>query len=529
MRAFIKQHVLIILLSAVFSLLAVLISGKFGYLGTDAVFYALMAESVARGDYLQVYGFAHVVYSPFLSILAAPIVFVGITTEVALHAVVILSSLGMMWLTYILGCMHSDKKVGILSAFFLVATGVFTWSSAVVIIPQFTAGLFALIALLLLICAVQTISLSRRLYLLLLSGVSLGCAYLTRPEYFFLIVCTLLFVWWSYRMKSLFVIHLLGFILVASPYLLYLYIQTGELTISGRVAELSVIVSTPDYEDVDTSIGSTAAIITPPSIGMSGFQYVTQRLPQFAKRTADNILNTERTITSMFGIFGIFFFVFGAWISFCKDRVIFLLCLIFLTPLLLVAIAQGGSPHYIVQFLPLFALWIALGLQKSIHCLTQEVAMFRIFAKPILVSFTLCFGLYLSIPLIQNVLFLPDDYRQEEYRLMGEWMHRTLPDMATTVVLSRKPEPTYYAQSLWQVIPSGLSVFDLHMYMRDSKIEYLLIDSRSISVTRPELESLVSGDPEQFDVVHEIQHHGSVIRLLSPKMGSATLPTIKPY
>jgi len=151
------------------------------------------------------------------------------------------SSILTILLLYLIGKELHSKESGLFIAFIFSIHTAMLWTSVSAATESYFICWFFLSIYLFIITLRKT-----NFFVYLLLGVSIGMAYLTRPEGVFLLILPLL----SGDKQSLFKdkklllnigTTLLVFILIASPYLVFLKNFTGRYTLSGKRGYLSVI------------------------------------------------------------------------------------------------------------------------------------------------------------------------------------------------------------------------------------------------------------------------------------------------
>ncbi len=490
----------------------------YSIIGTDGVFYATMGKSITLGEGLSVYGVAHTIYSPLLPLLIAPIYAIGFPLDSSAHLPSMLIALMTIVGVYVLGRTAHSTTVGILSALFIATNGIFLWSASVSTSPQIIAGFFALTATLCLIGAEE--NRAKKMFIrIALSGVAIALAYLARPEYFFLVFPAMLWVGavlWRAQGKRVAAlasgILFCAFTLTALPYFLYLNDTLGYFTISGRGNELAYIVSTTDYEAVDEAAGEgVSTVIAPPKLEEGALARALSDIPLLLKRLADGLINTEHTFLRLFGFAGLIFFILGLRQFLLTKKLKELsLFAVFLSPVVLVAFVQGGSPNYLVQYFYLFIPVIAIGLLAGVEEFTHAFAIDKRRSKFILAPLVLFLCAYFLLPAMQNILFLPKDYRDMEYKELGLWMKDNIQDIEKETIVSRKPEPTFYAGSRWAIIPNATSTALLWDIMQKRGQNYIIADDRNLPVARPELMDMLDAKKveQYFMLIHEENYYG---------------------
>lgn len=496
---------------------------QFASIGTDGVFYLNLAKSIATGQGFSVYGIPHTIYSPLLPLIIAPWIWSGFEAEFAGHFVVIVFALLSIGGVYVMGQRLYTPLAGLLSSLFLGASGVYIWSAATAVTPQILAGYFSLLAFL----CMHRIESYRPRYVLCHAGalgVMVSLAYLSRPEYFILIFPALIFVFYAVRHTHTLKIAILAvvfgwcaFILVSAPYLLYLREELGYWTITGRGNELALIVTEENYETVDTKSGTIiASVVAPPSIEGSAVTFVLQDIAGVVKRLADGLINTEHTLLRLFGFVGLYFISMGLRYFFLNRK--FYECTllsIHLMMVVFVAFAQGGSPNYLVQFFFVLVPIMTIGLIEHAHQVSQSFSWGIWKSRALLGIQSLCVVIYLLLPVFQNVLFLPPDYLDKENKHMGLWMRDHIPGIRFETVVSRKPEPTYYAESLWAIIPNATSIQKLHSMMVQNGVSYIIVDNRYFPASRPALLDMLDEEKvnTHFSLIHKEEYAGKIAKL----------------
>lgn len=491
---------------------------SFSVIGTDGVFYAEMARSIAEGEGLSVYGVPHTIYSPLLSFVIAPFYSIGIPLDVAAHIPVILFALATIFGVYFVGRKMHSHGAGLLATLFLATNGMYLWSAAVSLSPQYISSFFSLLGLL---CAIviRDVPLRKITVFGSLAGLCIGFAYLARPEYFFLIfpvvASVAFFVYRTHGWKRSLLASVsifAAFVISISPYLLYLHQELGYWTISGRGNELALATTSGSYETVDEVSGNgVAAVVAPPTLGESALSVALGDLPGVFKRLADNLVNTEHALLRLFGTVGTFFAGFGCW-ALIRRRQYWELTLLasFFSPVVLVAYAQGGSPNYLVQFFFIITPLIGIGILETTREASGIFHWNARMASSARASVAIAASVYFMLPMIQNILFLPMDYRDQEYKEIGQWMNKNIPNIEFETVVSRKPEPTFYARSLWSIIPNATSTEALYATMIERGQKYVIADDRAIVAARPELAALLKPEvvAKDFSLIYQVEYHG---------------------
>jgi hypothetical protein len=173
--------------------------------------------------------------------------------------------------------------------------------------------------------------------------------------------------------------------------------------------------------------------------------------------------------------------------------------------------------RYIVAMLPVFILWVALGLLELSDWLIGTLvalrspahpgaegsfwhmpAFWRTFCEVAPVALVVIALLALQ-PLVVKEVTNVGSVRME-HRVVGETLH----DQVTrqTVLMSRYPAIAFYADSRWVPTPNA-SWPEILTYARHKGVQYFAIDERELRY-RPQLANLVTGDqvPAQLQRVY---------------------------
>lgn len=505
-------------------ILCLVVSGvvypRFSFLGTDSTFYVLIAESIARGEGLTVFGEAHTVFSPLPSIAIALFFFVFGDGERAAHMLMLVTGILSTPLLYwaLTPCM--PKRAAEYAAIFFGVTGTWMWSYMTDINAQTLAAVSSIMLLGFLTrfrrAEVENVS-STKLSLVL--GVCVAILYLERPEYILFTVCIGGLIFWEQRnrMRSMQIriqslaLFCIGFLIFAAPYLVFLKNTLGEWTISGRVHEMVLIATTNSYESVDTDSEKGASIVSPPILEEGVLTSIFDNVGGLIKRLLDGLLTSEHNLVQIYGFLGLFLFSLGVWSLYVRGEYWALgVSCILLTPVSAIALFQGGSPNYLVQYLHLFALFIGYGFYvwtEHIQNLSLSVLCKKIYV--VVGLFVVVTYLFMSV--VQRYVFLPPDYTTPEVREMGLWIRNNVSDPG--VLIARKPEVAYYAHTEWMLFPDVTSLEALANLMAKQNMTYVVVD-RHARTARPEIYTrILEESPVGFTLVHAITLHGETAYL----------------
>ena len=174
--------------------------------------------------------------------------------------------------------------------------------------------------------------------------------------------------------------------------------------------------------------------------------------------------------------------------------------------------------RYIVALLPVFILWVALGLSELSDWLVGTLVALRLPSDQVsegdywhMPAFWRAFcrdrcrwrwwssGLLALHPLVVKEVTNVGSVRME-HRVVGEALH----DQVTrdTVLMSRYPAIAFHADTRWVPTPNA-SWPEVLTYARHKGVHYFAIDQRELRY-RPQLANLVTGDqtPAQLERVY---------------------------
>jgi hypothetical protein len=469
----------------------IFIHKHFGFMSTDASLYSLLGKNLASGHGYELYGVPHVVFSPLLPLLTALLLKSGFSLELAAQAATWACAIGIVGAVYCLSKEIVNKKIGLLAATIYALFGSVIWSFSVIPTAQAVAGLAAVISSIFLIKAFKKITYLNAATL----GLFLGLAYLARPEYLIMAFFSFIVLLFADRTKKYWR-QLLSFTIFLSLFFCYAgysYSQSGSLI--GRTNEaIEIAINGLDALNNDMIVNQQISpLISPLKIDESLNKLVFNKFSTILKRLVDGLLNIERNVFSQLGFLGTGLIFLG---MFCYYDILkkhyLLTALIGLSPIVAVAIFQGGSINYIVQYFYLLPLPMALGAR---HVYVNQYINGKIIHKLFLIIASLFFVGYLLLTVIQNILFLPKDYRPLEIKETGVWLEKI---GAGKNVASRKPEINFYADSIWFELSDYNNPEQFVGFLKRNKIDYVFVDDRDSAKLVPALYSLImKNDLEQ--------------------------------
>ncbi|MFH1035357.1 MAG: glycosyltransferase family 39 protein [Pseudomonadota bacterium] len=284
-------------------------------LGSDSLRCLVPIHNFMAGHGYTMTGQVHLTYPPGFGILAY-LVF-GLCQDVELSGMIVnlASYLLLPPLLYACGRQSFGRRAGLLAAFFAAIGPYYLKYSWV----NFTDLPFAVFLLLSLYLCLRLLEAGPRPWRGLLLGLSLGYAYLVRPEGFQIAGLVLaglgllaLLAWrgragappsWP-RDKKVLLTPLwvaLAFALLAAPYVLFLHEHTGRWTISTKFRQTLIVYGEGVVDGFDTAVKERRerSPLLDESMPLSMIDYIHQRGWKFAQRVAINLLNEARYLVKM--------------------------------------------------------------------------------------------------------------------------------------------------------------------------------------------------------------------------------------
>ncbi|MCK5633401.1 hypothetical protein KAH94_06605, partial [bacterium] len=369
------------------------------------------------------------------------------------------------------------------------------------------------------------------LYFLFL-GVLIGLAYVSRPEYFFLIFPVIFYFFVIYNKKIaakkiiiLLLSMIFGFLIVSGPYFIFLRNNLGHWTISGRFNEIQHHVSGEELASIQQNKQSdklNTSVITPPKVKNNFLKTVVINFRTFTERFIENLLGIHTQLMVVFGFIGILFFSFGIreFIVTKKFKDLALVAIVLL-PIFILALAMvdAGKPNYLIQFMYIITLVIAFGIVSFYNEMLNYFSKNKKFVKIIFCFLLLLMMGYLFFPAFRNYFFSDKDYQPKEFKLIGQWIKENVPNIENETILARKPDIAFYSESLWQIVPTGGDLQDLIFVMKNNNIKYISVDDRYFKTARPEFSDLLEPQKvaKDFILIKEVSLKGNRVFLYELK------------
>ena len=314
---------------------------------------------------------------------------------------------------------------------------------------------------------------------------------------------------------------ILGFIIISSPYLLFLHSNLGHWTISGKAHVIMPEIIGQDYESVDNPIDENfnTTSINPLKMESSVSVMFLENFGSISKRFFKGLRDIERSFVQIFGVIGMIFLAFGLRDFILKKRFkelwIFLICF---TPIFFIAlVVEDGKTNYLIQFFYLFFILIAFGFWAILDDISLR---FKFISKKMCifaVILLLISSFYFFFPLLQQYYFLPDSYKADRFKSIGTWMRENIPNIENEIVLARKPDVSFYAGAKWHILPNIDDYEELFRLMKINNVKYIIADDYYFKQTRPQFIDLLSPEkaPDDLKLMKVISSKGGQVFLYS--------------
>lgn len=360
------------------------------------------------------------------------------------------------------------------------------------------------------------------------AGVLMGLAYLAKPE----ALLHMVILWavvalyrlatrmlWERRSIANLVLAALAFILVISPYMMYLYRHTGRVLLSGKLgvtyaAGLGVVIGDPVLYDRELArldeAGEHIIWFSPDRFKYGLLDYIRQDPQLFLYRIWHNINALEQALFShqvfpfyLLGLVALAWFVRRwderrAWsmamlLAFCLPLASFLPFHIEL--------------RYFAPLFPVLLLWVAEGITEFGHWWHETLScLLKHESHPVwitlgtrLPAFALC-ALFLALQPLVVANGLAD--MNPAPREAGLWLKANTPP--ETLLMTRDTQVPFYAERPW--IPSANEPYErLIYYARKNRAQYWVVDEREVTVIRPQLSFLTdtANPPPELEFVRK--------------------------
>ncbi len=473
-------------------------------IGKDASTYVRLARHLAEGDFAA--GF-DTFWTPFYPLLVASVEL--FTNSLMLPTVIISTITGTLAVTatYFLVNQSYGKREAVIAAVIAIfyphlLTATFAYG---------TENIYLLLLIFALITGWNGLT-KKPLINFFVTGLLLGCAYLTRPEAFgYLLFFAPVIFLKNFKEQGLFArnslksvaVLLLGFALLAAPYIIYIHNVTGTWSISPK---FKAHIGGTNFSDTqfDKNFNPVPKSQPPPSGNV---------VKRFMKGVLFNLQFSHKSFPTLLPPFLLIFIGLGIfrsnWNAQRFRREVYLLFFCVLTVLgYIVTIIEV---RYFYVLLPILFGWLACGiiemedwLRESLH----HTSFGKFFAnKYVFPAFCIAFIAIYTFP--QNSFMRSGDsawqFSQYEERNAGLWLKENAKPSPT--VMSTDFRPAFYAEGKFVPLYSD-NINEVLAEAVEKQVDFLVIDERNIKEI-PKFGNLLN-EPQnspQLEVVYQKTEH----------------------
>lgn len=488
---------------------------------TDGYFYATCGKNLIEGKgFTNMDGTPHLTFSPLPSLLIGIFWLIFKDLELAGRMVSILSGSFLILPVYLFAKNLWNKKIAILTSFLVIFyPGLVNISTQVGSDSLYT---FVLVSMIYIFWLALNKKENSWLYFISV-GFMLGLCYLARAIGFvyFLVISLWTGIFFLFKRKNArqlvfnIIICFIAFLIVSSPYLVFIYKQTNHLSLVPEAGRWLSILQTAESEEeleiAKTSISGVQKIEIKDKYSLLG--YFKQYPKLFAVKFIKGIfLFYKRKLPDEIPSLIIIFIGLGLLgIPFNKEKFkkdIFLLSLAF--PLSIQAFwgTWGADSRYIIPLTPFVLVLTSLGLyffkDNFLNSLEINSSLRRII---FILTVTI-----IIISFFPSILKIAIQKSEEpiEHKEAGLWLKQF--DNSKPLIMSRKPWVAFYSEGIWICLPYG-TYEEIINYAKKNKVKYLVIDEMLITKLRPQLTFLLkeSRAPVDLELIYKDKFSGRSI------------------
>ncbi len=469
---------------AVYLFLFFLYSTKFAFIGTDGVSYALIAKSLAEGKGLTLFGSPSVYFSPAFPVFVVPFYWVLGDVETSARVAMASAGVGSLIFLYLIMRRITERTSVALFAVGLLAFDA-TFTARPIIVAQPLACFLSLGLLFFLLKFSEAQKNNTHIFrFTFLLGLLSGLLYLTRPEYFFIFIPLSIFLFFTNKKeiplrKNFLAVFtaLLGFFLLASPYIFYLHAHTGEWSFMSTSRLPTTVTSVNGLSYADMKLEKS------PVLPGNQMEIVLEKMSSgpFVKSYMENILSMEKIMLLEFGIFGVIFLGLGLRFFIIERKsFVFKAVVVVWSIMFILALGHNGERGYLLSYIPLCIIFISAGVFSFADELPQKWYRFFLFTCFAFLSIVFSFNYW------QNFFFRPPEtWRPAEYQELGEWFQANVKNFEQEKITARKPEISFYSGASWAEISEKEGEGSIFLAMKEKGSHYLVIDTRSFGENAP--------------------------------------------
>ena len=523
MKKYVEAHrnkilLFLILIIAFFSRLYFLLQE--GFVTTDGAIYILAGKNLIENGKYEAFGNPELVFSPGYPI------FIGIFDHFlnnplfSAQFVSFISGIFLVYLAYFVGKNLHSKKVGLLASF-LISTNVML----IILSTKTMSGSLALfISLLIVYIYFKLIDNYKNTYALCI-GLLIGFIFLIRTEGVIFLILPIIFLLKRANKLEIkkaitgFFIILISFLLVTSPYIYFLYQNTGTLTLTGKSSP-NLIVSEIFENKYEGNIASENYNTYEKTFSNYDEETNTIRIPNqyFDISLSNQILKNPINFFQIFarGILSeikILVYQYNAGIFVVP--LLYILINIFITRKRKINEKLFIISSIFILYLSIFSIfhietrylaqpYICLVFIVSIGCFlnNKNVSSFMspIIKERILTVIRLII-IFASFSVLIINLFFYKTLNPNEHKIAATYISKNSTiDNKNVIIMSRKPFVNFYSNNVEKRVSIPYtSANNIIIFAKSKNVNYIIIDERTLSI-RDNYEELTNLNQYSDDV-----------------------------
>ncbi len=485
-----KEHLILFLILIVGALIRFYLFFNETFIGTDAVSYVRLGKNlIDNGKYVFGEDYNRGIFFPPGYPLLVGLFNIFIKNLIVTGKLIsLLSSVATIFISYLIGKEIYNKESGLFAAFVCAIHPTLLDVSTMVT----TESLFICLLMLSIYVSVLSINNPRFIYFILL-GVLTGMAYLTRSEGMLLMLLPFLylFVTAAYKDKRQFTkifTTIIIFILIASPYVIFLKKNTGKFNLSGKSDYLAYLVEQGltgpglEFDELRFSLNKDKTRIkafTEP-YQTSSIHYLIKDKRGFIRKYLSNAKEEADFILKMlFPLMLPLFFSFFDRSLFKRRKIIFVLCpLVFLLiyPMLFI------DERQILLTILSFILFLSIGFANAPQVVGGLLDYYKIRRNKVILFFERYIKHIIIVMVVLRFLqFSPNSNEiPAEHIRAGNFLKRTIPSQYEKLnIMSRMPWVSFYSHARLTSLPYSNPV-DVVVFAKAYNVDYIVIDARTL-------------------------------------------------
>ena len=497
----------------------------------DGSEYVRMAENLVQGKGLMGnFEGSATMYTPLFSLLTAGVTLITKNAELAAHLVALSCGIGLIVPIFYIARRMYGVHVAYLSAILaaihplLIALSGSIYNENVYL-PLLLGGIYF---------GMRALEFNRIGDYVLLS-VCLSLAYLTRPEAFAYPLFFALIVWANLLLRRISARRALGasllivgsFLVIASPYIMFLHSRTGQFRLEGKwninYTIANRILSGMEYDEAAYALAPESGVAGP-LLSPSRFAAYTpfphsildkvHTLAGMAELNRKTV--TESLLDTALGSPLVLFLLPIAWFrSSWSRRRLFHECVLMsiaLSILFLWVTSSSAEFRYVFPLVALGVIWVAKGAQELGRWTARLILSLRLLAPgrlrrvAVIVEFIL---LFLTSALAfrstqSHLMFRLEQKENLDIKKASLWLKKTSPGPKKITCFATVP--TYYAEGTLIGLPYARSDQALR-YLEMNKVDFVVLDAQYASKFPEVPDWINSGIPDRR--AHRIYEVGS--------------------